>query len=211
MVRNKDIAKKLLEIKAVVITNQDHLFTWASGIKSPIYCDNRLIMGYPEFRNIIANEMAKLVLDLDEEIDVIVGTATAGIPHAAWVSNMLNKPMAYVRSSSKEHGKQNKIEGIVKKGDNIVIIEDLFSTGGSAINAVHALQDIGANVIKVISIFSYNFDVLKEKFEEENIDYVSLTDYKILLPIAVETGYIKEDEYEILKEWNKNPKIFMGK
>ena len=208
MSESKNIAKKLLEIKAVIITNQDNLFTWASGIKSPIYCDNRLIMGYPEFRNIIANEMAKIVLDLDEEIDVIVGTATAGIPHAAWVSNILNKPMAYVRSSSKEHGKQNKIEGLVKKGDNVVIIEDLFSTGGSAINAVHALHDVGANIIKVISIFSYNFDVLREKFEKENIDYISLTDYKTLLPIAVETGYVKEAEYEILKKWNKNPKMF---
>jgi len=208
MSENKNIAKKLLEIKAVIITNQDNLFTWASGIKSPIYCDNRLIMGYPEFRNIVANEMAKIILDLDEEIDVIVGTATAGIPHAAWVSNILNKPMAYVRNSSKEHGKQNKIEGLVKKGDNVVVIEDLFSTGGSAINAVHALSDVGANIIKVISIFSYNFDLLKEKFEKENIDYVSLTDYKTLLPIAVETGYIKEDEYEILKKWNENPKMF---
>ena len=157
-----EIAKKLLEIKAVVITNEDNLFTWASGIKSPIYCDNRLIMAYPKFRKYVAAEFAKRINGLDENIDVIVGTATAGIPHAAWIADIMDKPMAYVRSSSKAHGKKNQIEGIVSKGQKVVVVEDLLSTGGSALNAVDALKEVGVEVVKVYSIFNYNFCIFSQ-------------------------------------------------
>ncbi len=201
-----EIAKKLLEIQAVVIVNEDNLFTWASGMKSPIYCDNRLIMAYPEFRKFVANEFAKLIKEMD--VDVIVGTATAGISHAAWVSDILELPMAYVRSSSKAHGKQNQIEGIVKAGQKVVIIEDLFSTGGSALNAVEAIREVGAEVLKVFSIFSYNFKVLEEKFNVAKVEFEPLTDYNTLLPIAKEIGYISLKDYEVLSKWSQNPKMF---
>ncbi len=204
-----EIAKKLLEIKAVVITNEDNLFTWASGIKSPIYCDNRLIMAYPEFRKHVASEFAKRINELDEDIDVIVGTATAGIPHAAWVADLMDKPMAYVRSSSKVHGKRNQIEGIVTEGQKVVVVEDLLSTGGSALNAVEALKEVGADVIKVYSIFNYNFDELVVSFANHLMSYESLTDYKTLLPIAKEIGYITDKDYEVLKSWSENPKMFI--
>ena len=203
-----EIAKKLLEIKAVVITNEDNLFTWASGIKSPIYCDNRLIMAYPEFRKYVANEFVKKINGLSEEVDVIVGTATAGIPHAAWVADIMGKPMAYVRSSSKGHGKKNQIEGIVKRGQKAIVIEDLLSTGGSALNAVKVLKEAGVDVIKVFSIFNYNFDGLVVSFANHLMSYESLTDYKTLLPIAKEIGYITVEEYEVLKLWSENPKMF---
>ncbi len=201
-----EIAKKLLEIQAVVIAGEKNLFTWASGIKSPIYCDNRLIMAYPEFRKSVAKAFAEKINLLD--VDVIVGTATAGIPHAAWVADLVEKPMAYVRSSSKAHGKKNQIEGIVKNGQKVVVIEDLFSTGGSALNAVAALRSQGAEVIKVISIFSYNFETLKERFDEVGVEFESLTDYKTLLPIAKEIGYIDEADFTVLSQWSENPRMF---
>jgi orotate phosphoribosyltransferase len=201
-----ELAKKLLEIQAVVIAGEKDLFTWASGIKSPIYCDNRLIMAYPEFRKIVAKAFAEKINLLD--VDVIVGTATAGIPHAAWVADIVGKPMAYVRSSSKAHGKKNQIEGIVKSGQKVVVIEDLFSTGGSALNAVEALRNQGAEVIKVISIFSYNFETLKERFDDMGVEFESLTDYKTLLPIAKEIGYIDEADFTVLSQWSKNPRMF---
>ncbi|MBN2259398.1 MAG: orotate phosphoribosyltransferase [Clostridiales bacterium] len=205
---NDYIAEKLLEIKAVVIANEDNLFTWASGIKSPIYCDNRLIMAYPEFRKYVAEEFTKKIKNLGIEIDVIVGTATAGIAHAAWVAERMDKPLAYVRSSSKAHGKKNQIEGIVREGQTAVVIEDLLSTGGSALSAVKALKEAGANVVKVFSIFNYNFDELVLSFASELMSYESLTDYKTLLPIAKESGYITDKDYEVLKLWSENPKMF---
>ena len=206
MSQAKEIAQKLLEIQAVVIAGEKNLFTWASGIKSPIYCDNRLIMAYPQLRKSVANAFADRMKDL--EVDVVVGTATAGIPHAAWVADITGKPMAYVRSSSKAHGKQNQIEGIVKPGQKVVVIEDLFSTGGSALNAVEALRSQGAEVVKVISIFSYNFETLAERFGEASVAFESLTDYNTLLPIAKEIGYIDEKDYELLSQWSRNPSMF---
>jgi orotate phosphoribosyltransferase len=206
MLSREQIARKLLEINAVMIVGESNLFTWASGIRAPIYCDNRLIMGYPEFRKEVAEVFAEKIKLI--ECDVIVGTATAGIPHAAWVSDLLNMPMAYVRSSSKGHGKQNQIEGIVKPGQKVVVIEDLFSTGGSALTAVEALREVGASVQKVISIFSYNFSSLNERFESAQVSFESLTDYKTLLPIAKEIGYIDEKDFEVLSQWSQNPRMF---
>lgn len=203
------IAKKLLEIKAVVMTDETHLFTWASGIKSPIYCDNRLIMAYPDLRKEVAMAFVNKIRGLRTDVDVIVGTATAGIAHAAWVSEIMGLPMAYVRSSSKGHGKQNQIEGIIKAGDRVVVIEDLLSTGGSALKAVEALREAGAEVIKVLAIFNYNFDDLLIHFAEAQMSFESLTDYNTLLPIARDSGYIDEGSFDILKKWRENPRVFM--
>ncbi|WP_129595872.1 orotate phosphoribosyltransferase [Anaerophilus nitritogenes] len=205
---SQEIAKNLLEIKAVAIRSTDNLFTWASGIKSPIYCDNRLTMSYPHVRNMIANGFEKLIKEKYEDVEIIVGTATAGIPHAAWVSEKMNLPMAYVRSSAKGHGKGNQIEGIVKKGQKVVVIEDLLSTGGSSIKAVKALTEIGAEVLGVVAIFTYNFDQVDESFSKMKVSYDTLTGYNILLPIAIDMGYIKEEEKEMLTKWSKNPYIF---
>ncbi|OPL08142.1 MAG: hypothetical protein AVO33_01795 [delta proteobacterium ML8_F1] len=205
---NVEIARKLLEIEAVVIKDEDHLFTWASGIKSPIYCDNRLIMAYPDFRKEVARAFVGRIRGLKKDIDVIVGTATAGIAHAAWVADLMGLPMAYVRSASKEHGKQNQIEGIVSKGDRVVVIEDLLSTGGSALKAVEALREAGAEVVTVFSIFNYNFDELLIRFAEAQMSFESLTDYKTLLPIARDTGYIQEESFGVLQRWSENPKVF---
>lgn len=203
-----EIAKKLLEIQAVTIKDTSNLFTWASGIKSPIYCDNRLTMSYPEVRNSIAKAFKEIIKKEFSEAGIIAGTATAGIPHAAWVSEKMNLPMVYVRSSAKGHGKQNQIEGRLFEGKKVVLIEDLLSTGGSSMKAVKALKEAGADVIGVVAIFSYNFKKAKDLFEEENVEYRTLTNYDVLLPIAAEMGYVKEEELELLKQWSKNPYIF---
>lgn len=206
MLSAQEIARKLLEIEAVVIVNEDRLFTWASGIRSPIYCDNRLIMAYPAFRKQIAQSFADKISPLN--IDVVVGTATAGITHAAFTADLLGLPMAYVRSSSKAHGKQNQIEGIVKPGQRVVVIEDLFSTGGSALNAVEALREQGAEVVKVLGVFSYNFTTLEERFAQAEVPFEALSDYRTLLPIAREIGYIDEAEQNVLARWSENPRMF---
>lgn len=206
MLSAQEIARKLLEIEAVVIVNEDRLFTWASGIRSPIYCDNRLIMAYPAFRKQIAQSFADKISPLN--IDVVVGTATAGITHAAFTADLLELPMAYVRSSSKAHGKQNQIEGIVKPGQRVVVIEDLFSTGGSALNAVEALREQGAEVVKVLGVFSYNFTTLEERFAQAEVPFEALSDYRTLLPIAREIGYIDEAEQNVLARWSENPRMF---
>lgn len=205
---SKEIAKKLLEIQAVTIKDTSNLFTWASGIKSPIYCDNRLTMSYPEVRNSIANAFKEIIEKEFSKAGIIAGTATAGIPHAAWVSEKMNLPMVYVRSSAKGHGKQNQIEGRLFEGKKVVLIEDLLSTGGSSMKAVKALKEAGADVIGVVAIFSYNFKKAQDLFEEENVEYRTLTNYDVLLPIAAEMGYVKEEELELLKQWSKNPYIF---
>lgn len=205
---SQEIARKLLEIHAVTLRNKDQLFTWASGIKSPIYCDNRLTMSYPQVRDKIAEGFERLILRHYPQAEVLVGTATAGIPHAAWVSQKMNLPMAYVRTSAKDHGKKNQIEGCLESGQKVVVIEDLLSTGGSSMKAVQALRQAGAEVLGVVGIFTYGFDKVDEVFNAEGITYHTLTSYDVLLPIAVEMGYIHEKETEILKEWSKNPYIF---
>lgn len=205
---SQELAKKLLEISAVTITGTDRLFTWASGIKSPIYCDNRLTMSYPEVRELIAKGFENLIRERFPEAEVLAGTATAGIPHAAWVSQRMNLPMSYVRSSAKGHGKGNQIEGLVNKGQKVVVIEDLLSTGGSSMKAVKALQEAGADVLGVVAIFTYGFEKVDQLFKTEDIPYDTLTNYSILLPIAIEMGYIKEEEKETLEKWSKDPYIF---
>lgn len=200
----KAIAKRLLEINAVALKPQEP-FTWTSGLRSPIYCDNRLTLSYPVVRREIASGLTKLIKDYFPEAEIIAGTATAGIPHAAWVSEIMDLPMCYVRSKAKEHGKGNQIEGRVEKGQKIVVVEDLISTGGSVITAVQALRDAGCQVLGAVSIFTYGLDKGKELLAQENIQTKSLTDYPALVEVAIENKYISEGDQESLLSWSKDP------
>jgi orotate phosphoribosyltransferase len=198
------IAKHLLEIKAVYLQPNEP-FTWSSGMKSPIYCDNRLTLSYPEIRNQIADGLSGLIKEHFSDVDVVAGTATAGIPHAAWVSDKLNLPMCYVRSKAKGHGKGNQIEGQVKENQKVVVIEDLISTGGSAITAVEALREAGCEVLGIVSIFTYGLSAGEEKLVEANVVAKSLCDYNTLLEVAVKEGYVNEQDLNKLKMWRENP------
>lgn len=198
------IAEHLLTIKAVSLKPNDP-FTWSSGLKSPIYCDNRLSMSYPAVRKEIARGLAELIQENFPNANVIAGTATAGIPHAAWVSEILNLPMVYVRSSAKGHGKGNQIEGIVQEGTKIVVVEDLISTGGSSIKCVRALREAGCIVLGVVSIFTYELEKARAAFIEEDVPYFSLTDFTTLTEVAKEKQYILEEELASLRQWKTNP------
>ena len=204
----KNITKILLDIKAVSLRQTDDLFTWASGIKSPIYCDNRLIISYPEYREIVADEFVDIIRNRYPDVELIAATSTAGIPHGAWVAQKMKLPMVYVRSTSKGHGKKNQIEGKVEKGQKVVLIEDLISTGNSSFQAVTALREAGLDLLGVVAIFSYNFRSSEELFGSNNVDYTTITDYNTLLPLAVELGYIREEQLGILSQWSANPRIF---
>lgn len=208
MLLREQIANHLLDIKAVSLVGPDNLFTWVSGIKSPIYCDNRVTISYPEVRTAIAKGFAQQIAADFPEVQVIAGTATAGIPHAAWVADQLNLPMVYVRAQAKEHGKGNQIEGRLLAGQKVFLIEDLFSTGGSSLKAVEALVASGAEVVGVASIFTYGFPEVAAKFEAAGLKYFSLTDYQTLLPIAESKGYVKAEDLDALKAWSQNPRIF---
>ena len=198
------IAEHLLSIRAVSLKPNEP-FTWSSGLRSPIYCDNRLTLSYPAVRKEIAHGLSELIQTNFPEADVIAGTATAGIPHAAWVSDILNLPMVYVRSSAKGHGKGNQIEGIVKDGDKVVVVEDLISTGGSSITCVQALREAGCIVLGVVSIFTYEMEKAAAAFQEADVPYFSLTDFTTLTEVAKEKQSISEDELESLKKWKVNP------
>lgn len=208
MLLREQIANQLLDIKAVSLVGPENLFTWVSGIKSPIYCDNRVTISYPEVRTAIAKGFAARIAEEFPEVEVIAGTATAGIPHAAWVADQLNLPMVYVRAQAKEHGKGNQIEGRLLEGQSVFLIEDLFSTGGSSLKAVEALVAAGAQVVGVASIFTYGFKEVGAKFEAANLKYFSLTDYQTLLPIAEAKGYVRAQDLEALRAWSQNPRIF---
>lgn len=194
----KEVAKKLLEIKAVMINNKDR-FTWASGIKSPIYTDNRLINSFPRERKVIENHFADMVKNEYPEVEVVMGTATAGISHAAYISDILELPMGYVRGSKKAHGRQNQIEGMSVKGKKVVVIEDLLSTGGSSLEAVEALKEAGAEVLGVAAIFQYGLKKLKANFA--NLKYTTLTNLDELLEVASEENFIESDEIQIVKDF----------
>ncbi|MCV9887591.1 orotate phosphoribosyltransferase [Metabacillus halosaccharovorans] len=198
------IAKHLLEIKAVYLQPNDP-FTWSSGLKSPIYCDNRLTLSFPSIRTDIAEGLSALIKDYYPEVEVVAGTATAGIPHAAWVSNKLNLPMCYVRSKAKGHGKGNQIEGKVSENQKVVVVEDLISTGGSAITAVEALRAAGCDVLGVVSIFTYDLALGKSKLNEASIKNHSLCDYDTLVEVAAKEGYVTEQDINKLKMWRENP------
>ncbi|NSL51245.1 orotate phosphoribosyltransferase [Calidifontibacillus erzurumensis] len=200
----RNIAAHLLEINAVHLSPNEP-FTWSSGIKSPIYCDNRLTLSYPELRKEIAKGLAGLIEKEFSNCEMVAGTATAGIPHAAWVSDLMNLPMCYVRSKPKGHGKGNQIEGAVKPGQKVVVVEDLISTGGSVITAVEALREAGCDVLGVVAIFTYELERGLKQLEEAKIKAFALSDYSTLIEVALEKGLINEAELEKLKEWRKNP------
>jgi orotate phosphoribosyltransferase len=199
-----NIAEALLSIKAVFLSPDKH-FTWSSGIKSPIYCDNRLILGYPKLRKAVASALSAQVSTHFPEVELIMGTATAGIAHAAYVGDILSLPMGYVRTSSKGHGRENTIEGVYSKGQKVVVIEDLISTGGSSLNVVSALQEAGLEVLGVVAIFSYNLKKATLAFNQANMPCLSLTNYDDLLIAAQKLNYINEEEQTRLQKWNSDP------
>ncbi|WP_122644955.1 orotate phosphoribosyltransferase [Enterococcus mediterraneensis] len=202
------IAKDLLEIEAVFLSPNEP-FTWASGIKSPIYCDNRITMSYPAIRKEIAAGLAEKIKENYPDVEVIAGTATAGIPHAAWVADILDLPMVYIRSKAKDHGKGNQIEGRITDGQKMVVIEDLISTGGSVLEACEAAKREGADVLGVAAIFTYELPKGKARFEEAKTPLVTLTNYSALLEVALETDYINQEDMKLLKDWKEDPENWL--
>ena len=200
----KKIASCLLEIKAVFLRPQEP-FTWASGIKSPIYCDNRLTLSYPHIRNQVEQGLAENIRKHYPDCEVVAGTSTAGIAHAALVADILGLPMCYVRSSAKDHGRNNQIEGKVEKGQNVVVVEDLISTGGSVIEVVNVLREVGAEVLGIASIFTYGLQKGIDRMQEAQVKNVSLSNYDALVEVAVEQDYIKAEDVKKLQAFQKNP------
>ncbi|EUC77349.1 MAG: orotate phosphoribosyltransferase [[Eubacterium] sulci] len=204
VMREKDVAKGLLSIKAVFF-RPDEPFTWASGIKSPVYCDNRLTLTAPEVRTLIENSIADVIREEYPEADVIMGTATAGIAHAAIAAHILGLPMGYVRSGAKDHGRGNQIEGQLNKGDKVVIVEDLISTGGSVIDAATALRNAGAEVLGIVSIFTYGMQKGLDRLAQENLKNISLTNFDVISEVAVDESYIRPEDRERLIAFRNNP------
>lgn len=198
--KQKEIAEGLLKIKAVFLRPNDP-FTWASGIKSPIYCDNRLTLTAPEVRDVIENEMARVIEENYPDCDVLMGTSTAGIAHAAITAHIMNKPMGYVRSSSKSHGRNNRIEGKLEKGEKVVVVEDLISTGVSSIEVVEALREVGADVLGVVSIFTYETAKADRKFAEAKVEKISLCTISELIDTAISEKYVTEEEGKGIISW----------
>lgn len=203
MVAYNDLIEDLLKIKAVQIKTEGS-FTLTSGLKSPIYCDNRLTMSYPGIRQKISTLFKERILDLDLRPDVIVGCATAGIPHATILSEMLNLPLAYVRSSKKSHGKENLIEGIVNEGDRAIVVEDLISTGGSALQVADALEERGANVLSVFAIFTYGFQRAIEAFEQKSLPLYTITSFDHLLENLGKEPGVTEEQVNRLRNWRNS-------
>ena len=200
----KLIAKDLLKIKAVFFRPEEP-FTWASGIKSPVYCDNRLTLTAPEVRNDVETGLAQLVKTHYPEVEVLMGTSTAGIAHAAIVGHLLDLPMGYVRSGSKDHGRQNQIEGKLEAGQKVVVVEDLISTGGSVIEVVNVLREAGAEVLGVVSIFTYGMQKGLDRLAAANVKNVSLTNFDVIAQVASDEGYIKEEDIKRLIAFRNNP------
>lgn len=195
------VAEFLLQIKAVKL-NPKEPFTWASGIKSPIYCDNRVILSYPQIRTFVRQQLVEILRESYGRPDVVAGIATGGVPLGSLVAQEMELPFAYVRSKAKEHGLQNMIEGIVNPGQNVILIEDLISTGGSSLKAVEAVRARKAIVKGVVAIFDYNFPVAKENFENANCSYYSLSNFNILATVARDKEFITESDYNMLVEWH---------
>ncbi|MRX40649.1 orotate phosphoribosyltransferase [Flavobacterium sp. LC2016-23] len=208
MIFNKDTAEKtaelLLQINAIKL-NPENPFTWASGWKSPIYCDNRLILSFPTIRNYVRDEFAKNIEKQFGKPDVIAGVATGAIGIGILVAESLGLPFVYVRPEAKKHGRQNQVEGFLQKGQNVVVVEDLISTGNSSLMAVEALRNEGANIKGMAAIFTYGFNVAEENFKNANIDLYTLSNYENLLDLAVQKQYITEDQQSTLQEWNGSP------
>ncbi|AOR27617.1 orotate phosphoribosyltransferase [Formosa sp. Hel1_33_131] len=214
MIFNKSTAKKtaevLLQINAIKL-NPKNPFTWASGWKSPIYCDNRLVLSFPVVRNYIKEEIAKNIEIEFGKPDVIAGVATGAIGIGALVAEYLGLPFVYVRPEAKKHGRQNQIEGFIEKGQNVVVVEDLISTGNSSLVAVDALKAAEVNVKGMVAIFTYGFDVSKENFKTNNVNLFTLSNYESLLEQALDTNFINQAEVDVLSKWNSNPSEWSGK
>jgi len=214
MIFNKSTAKKtaevLLQINAIKL-NPKNPFTWASGWKSPIYCDNRLVLSFPVVRSFIKEEIAKNIEIEFGKPDVIAGVATGAIGIGALVAEYLGLPFVYVRPEAKKHGRQNQIEGFIEKGQNVVVVEDLISTGKSSLVAVDALKAAEVNVKGLVAIFTYGFDVSKENFKSNNVNLFTLSNYESLLEQALDTNFINQNELDILSKWNSNPSEWTGK
>lgn len=198
------IAKDLLKIKAVFFS-PDKPFTWASGIKSPVYCDNRLTLTAPEVRNDVEESLATLIKANYPDAQVLMGTSTAGIAHAAITAHILDMPMGYVRSGAKDHGRQNQIEGKLEKGQKVVVVEDLISTGGSVLEVVNVLREAGAEVLGIVSIFTYGMKKGLERMENANVKNISLTDFDTIAEVAADEGYIKPKDIKRLIAFRNNP------
>ena len=199
-----EVARNLLKIKAVFLKPNDP-FTWASGIKSPIYCDNRLTLSYPEVRRVVANGLAEVIKKYYPTCEVVMGTSTAGIPHAAFVSEILDMPMGYVRGGAKDHGRGNQIEGVVPVGKDVVVIEDLISTAGSSIEVVDVLREAGCNVLGIASIFTYNLKKGIDRLEQAGVINHSLSNFETLVKVAAEENYIAESDINKILKFQKNP------
>ena len=200
----KLIAKDLLKIKAVFFRPEEP-FTWASGIKSPVYCDNRLTLTAPEVRTDIENGLAQVIRENYPDVEVLMGTSTAGIAHAAIAGHIMNLPMGYVRSGAKDHGRQNQIEGRLEKGQKVVVVEDLISTGGSVLEVVNVLREAGAEVLGVASIFTYGMKKGIDRMAEANVKNISLTNFDVIAEVAAEEGYIKNEDIARLIAFRNNP------
>jgi orotate phosphoribosyltransferase len=203
------VAESLLAIEAIKL-NHEHPFTWSSGWKSPIYCDNRLALSFPDIRSFIKEQLAEAIKGHYADAEAIAGVATAGIPQGALVADYLGLPFLYVRSKPKGHGMENMIEGKVGKGQKVVVVEDLVSTGGSSLAAVNALRSAGAEVLGMVAIFTYGFPVADQNFEEAGVPLVVLSDYSALLQHAQQKGTIKEEQLPILNAWRNNPQDWTG-
>ena len=200
----KIIAKDLLSIRAVFFRPEEP-FTWASGIKSPVYCDNRLTLTAPQVRNDVENGLAKLIKEHYPQAEVLMGTSTAGIAHAAITAHLLDMPMGYVRSGAKDHGRQNQIEGRLEPGQKVVVVEDLISTGGSVIEVVNVLREAGADVLGVVSIFTYGMQKGLDRLAAANVKNVSLTNFDVIAQVAADEGYIKPEDVQRLIAFRNNP------
>ena len=200
----KKIAKDLLKIHSVFLRPNDP-FTWASGIKSPIYCDNRLTLSAPEVRDDVENGLKQLIEENYPDVEMLMGTSTAGIAHAAITAHLMNLPMGYVRSGSKDHGRQNQIEGKLEKGAKVVVVEDLISTGGSVLEVVQVLREAGAEVLGIVSIFTYGMKKGLERLADANVKNVSLSNLDVLVDVAAKEGYIEEADKERLLKFRDNP------
>lgn len=202
-------ADKLLKVKAIKL-QPTNPFTWASGWKSPFYCDNRKTLSYPELRSFVKIQTARLILERFPEAEAVAGVATGAIPQGAMVADTLNMPFVYVRSKPKDHGLENLIEGELKPGTKVVVVEDLISTGGSSLKAVEAIRNYGCEVVGMVASYTYGFDVAEKAFKDANVELVTLTNYEAVVAQSLATGYIKEEEVELLNQWRKAPSEWQG-
>ena len=200
----KSVAKSLLDIKAVML-RPENPFTWASGWKSPIYCDNRKVLSYPEIREKVCRWMADIILEAYPDVEVIAGVATGAIAHGYLVAHMLGKPFCYVRPKPKDHGTGSQVEGLLPQGAKVVVVEDLISTGMSSLAAKNALENTGADIKGMVAIFSYNFPQSRKAFEDSNVELTTLSNYDTLIEVASEIGYINPSDIEVLKTWRYSP------